>query len=253
MTKDRKVYVLLLLAVLVGLSVILGFPRISQDPSYHDFADTQGFWGIPNVMNVLSNIFLVFVGTWGLNSCRIDRGGHLNGFKAAFAAAAILTGFGSMIYHWLPGNNSLVWDRLPMALMFMILCLIIIADRISMTAARRLFWPFVLAGIFSVLHWWITELRGEGDLRFYALVQFLPMALLPVAILLFPAGDIENRNLWYGLGWYIMAKIFEYFDTPVFEMTTLISGHAMKHVCAAIAVYYLLKKSRLTSIMSERL
>jgi len=61
MTKDRKVYLLLLLAALVGLSVILGFPRISQDPSYHDFADTQGFWGIPNVMNVLSNFFVLII------------------------------------------------------------------------------------------------------------------------------------------------------------------------------------------------
>jgi hypothetical protein len=253
MTKERKVHVLLLLAALGALSILFAFPRLSQDPSYHDFADTQGFWGIPNVMNVLSNIFLVFVGSWGLNCCRINRGEPLNGLKAAFAAAAILTGFGSMIYHWLPGNNSLVWDRLPMALMFMILCLIIIADRISLTAARRLFLPFVLAGIFSVLYWWITELRGFGDLRFYALVQFLPIALLPVAILLFPAGTIQNRNLWYGLGWYIMAKIFEFLDRPIFEMTGFLSGHSLKHVCAAIAVYYLLKKSRFASLTSARL
>jgi hypothetical protein len=42
----------------------------------------------------------------------------------------------------------------------------------------------------------------------------------------------------YALLWYGLAKILEYFDLGIFEMTgEVISGHTLKHIAAAIAVY----------------
>ena len=42
-----------LIAVLVTFSFV---EPVSQDPGYHNFADNRTFWGIPNTLDVLSNI-----------------------------------------------------------------------------------------------------------------------------------------------------------------------------------------------------
>ena len=44
----------------------------------------------------------------------------------------------------------------------------------------RLLGPLLLAGLGSVVYWHWTELRGVGDLRPYAAVQFFPiLTILP--------------------------------------------------------------------------
>jgi len=243
MSKSSKMALLSALGILGTLSVLLWVPRIPQDPAYHHFADTRGFWGIPNAMNILSSIPLVLVGIWGLNSCRKNSGIANRGLKTAFFMSVTLTGFGSSTYHWLPDNNTLFWDRAPMAVMFMALCLIIMADRISPRITLRLFWPMASLGVLSVMYWWMSELRGEGDLRLYGIVAFLPLALIPITITLLPSGTIENRNIWAAIGWYALAKLLEAFDKSIYDWTGLVSGHTLKHVCAAVAVYYLFCKT----------
>jgi len=204
-------------------------------------------------MNVLSSILLVLVGVLGMNSCWRNNGIGLRKLRAAFFTAVMLTGFGSMIYHWLPNNNTLVWDRLPMSVMFMTLSLIIVADRISSKAAGKLFLPMNLIGVSSVVYWRISELGGGGDLRFYVLVSFLPLALIPVTIILLPSGTIKNRNIWAAICWYAFAKAMELLDKPLYDWTGVLSGHTLKHVCAAVAIYYLLpkKRSQVSSLRSQ--
>lgn len=244
MSKNREIALLSALGILGGLSVLLWVPKIPQDPDYHQFADIRGFWGIPNVMNVLSSLFLLLVGVLGMNSCWRNNKMEFRGLKAAFFTAAALTGIGSMIYHWLPNNNTLIWDRLPMAVMFMTLCLIIMADRISSKVASKLFWPMAGIGVLSVIYWWVSELRGEGDLRFYGIVTLLPLALIPVTITLLPSGTIKNANIWIAIAWYAIAKLFEIFDKPLYEWTGIVSGHTLKHACAAVAIYYIFREGR---------
>ena len=54
--------------------------------------------------------------------------------------------------------------------------------------------PWLLvAGIVSVAYWAFTESIGQGDLRWYALVQFLPI-LLTLVILLFFDGKAFNKS-----------------------------------------------------------
>ena len=50
-------------ASLVGLLLL---PPISQDQSYHDFADQRTLLGIPNFWNVVSNIPFIAIGAVGL-------------------------------------------------------------------------------------------------------------------------------------------------------------------------------------------
>lgn len=107
-------------------------------------------------------------------------------------------------------------------------------ERFGLRAGRLLFGPLVLSGAFSVLYWWFTERAGNGDLRPYILVQFLPMLLIPLTIILFPKDARHDRPYWILLISYIMAKFFEWQDGTVFMLTGhLVSGHALKHLAAA--------------------
>src|SRR2546430_1898790 len=89
-------------------------------------------------------------------------------------------GFGSAYYHYAPSTPTLVWDRLPMTVAFMALFAMVVRDRISESCGRVLLWPLVLAGVTSVGYWHWSEFHGRGDLRAYAVIEFLPMLLMPL-------------------------------------------------------------------------
>src|SRR5262249_19242094 len=61
------------------------------------------------------------------------------------------SGLGSAYYHLAPGNETLFWDRLPLAVMLMGLLSATIAERVSVKAGLILLGPLVLIGIASVL------------------------------------------------------------------------------------------------------
>ena len=54
-----------------------------------------------------------------------------------------LTALGSGYYHLAPDNARLVWDRLPMTIGFMGLLAAVLAERVSVPVARRLFVPLL--------------------------------------------------------------------------------------------------------------
>ena len=125
--------------------------------------------------------------------------------------------------------------------MFMAVFLVILADRISPTIAKRLAWVILPAGPLSVYYWWWSEMQGAGDLRIYGIIQLLPIVLIPVTILLQPKGSIKNADIWKAFSLYAFAKLAECLDKPIFNLTGLLSGHTLKHLFAGIAVYYLLR------------
>ncbi len=152
-----------------------------------------------------------------------------------FFAGVFLTGFGSAYFHYTPGNSTLVWDRLPMTLGFMGFLAIIGGEHISMPAARRMLVPLLIVGAGSVIYWNITETRGAGDLRPYAIVQFLPMLLIPLILLLYRSAYDKVGFLWFMIALYAFSKLFEEFDSETYEIGQLISGHSIKHVVAAVS------------------
>ena len=85
------------------------------------------------------------------------------------------------------------------------------------------------------MYWYFTESAGYGDLRFYALVQFLPILLIPVIILLFKGRTNTNLYTWLVIAAYLIAKVFETYDDHIFEFTQQLSGHTLKHLAAALA------------------
>ena len=165
-------------AALIG--TVFLFPPIAQDLAYHDFADKRPLAQVPNAGDVLSNIPFCIVGLWGLLMLWRQRGGDTAArlLWHVFFFGVFLVGFGSGYYHWAPDNQTLVWDRLPMTIAFMSLFSLVIAERIRPSLGYALFPLLLAAGAGSVWYWAYTESIGAGDLRPYALVQFLPMVLI---------------------------------------------------------------------------
>ena len=217
---------------------------VSQDLAYHHFADTRMFFEIPNLLNVASNFLFVVVGINGLTL--LPKSSTSPGIKTIYAVlftGILLTGCGSAYYHWHPDNDRLVFDRLPMTLVFMSLLSATIAEKISVKGGLYMLIPLLTIGAFSVLWWHYTEIRGKGDLRLYGVVQFYPMMLIPLILLLFQ-DKTEYRSdfqLIWVVVWYAGAKLCERFDRPIFSALRFVSGHSLKHLAAAVATMYLVK------------
>ncbi len=228
----------------VGIAAAFFFPPVPQDPVYHLFADVRTCFGVPNFGNVASNAVFVLVGIWGLASLYgRPLGARFASFEdtlpyAVFFLATMMIGAGSAYYHARPDNQTLFWDRLPMTVAFMSFVAAVVADRIHRRAGLRVALPVLLvAGFASLLYWVWTENAGRGDLRFYGLVQFLPMILIPAICWLFPVHSrTAGRYIAAIVALYAVAKIAELFDAQIYDLLcNAISGHSLKHLIAGVA------------------
>jgi ceramidase len=236
----RRVCALLALGVIAAAGAF-ALPRIPQDPAYHAFADERDVLGIPNALNVLSNLPLVVVGIIGLAAvARVRAGWERAAFRVLFASLT-LTGVGSAYYHAAPTTATLFWDRLPMAAAFMALFALTLGERVSPRSGPWLLPIAIMVGVASVVVWRLGESAGAGDLRFYGLVQCLPAVLIPLALVLFPAHGLRTSALLAAIGWYAVAKLCEALDRPIFAVGGIVSGHTLKHLAAAMAAAWLLR------------
>jgi hypothetical protein len=227
------------LILISGLAVIatLFVPPIPQDPAYHVFVDTRTLLGIPNFWNVFSNVGYLAVGVYGLAQWRHFQFVELRVAYITFCIGVTLVAFGSSYYHFAPSTPALVWDRLPMSIAFMALLTLTLGERVSVTLAGRLLWPLVAIGVASVFYWDWTEQHGAGDLRPYGVVQFLPILLMPLLLLLFPVSAGSAKWLWYTFAGYVVAKIAEQLDETIYAALGL-SGHSIKHFISSVAVLF---------------
>lgn len=218
-----------------GIVAAFLLPPIPQDPAYHDFADTRTWFGLANTLNLLTNVPFVLVGLWGLRGLAEVQAPALRPAYVVLCLGIALVGPGSAWYHWAPSTPTLVWDRLPMSVAFMALFAAVIQDRMSQRVGRALLGPLVVAGMASIAWWSATELRGAGDLRPYAVVQFLPLLLMPMLLLLYRGTGTRDGWLWAAMGAYVLAKLAEHFDAAVYAGSGWVSGHSLKHLLAALA------------------
>jgi len=233
-----------LTAVVAAVSILL--PPFAQPQSYHNFADHRGFLGIPNFGDVASNIPFAIVGVWGLTFLASGKASSLFvdqrerwPYIIAFLGMA-LTFLGSSYYHLHPDDARLVWDRLPMTLVFMSIVAAVIDERVSLRAGLWVLPLLLVVGIASVLQWYASELRGAGDLRFYAAVQAYSALVLLVS-LAFPTPYTRGSNFAVVVGFYALAKALELLDKPIFAVGRVVSGHTLKHLAAAGAGYWILR------------
>jgi len=234
------------------IAIVLMLDPIAQDLKYHLFRDKRTLLGIPNFWNVISNIPFFIVGIMGLhNILRSHRIKFIGELKSAYILLFLgvsIVGFGSAYYHLRPSNSSLVWDRLPMTIAFMSLFAVIIAEFVSVRLGKYLLWPLVVFGAFSIIYWDSTERSGDGDLRMYVVVQFLPIILIPIILLIFKSKFNTIGGYWLLLCAYALAKVFEYFDETIYSFLHIISGHSLKHVIAAIGVLLLLRAYKIRAL-----
>jgi len=252
-----RVKILLLSSLTIAAIAVLSLLHpIPQDPSYHQFADDRSLWNIPDFANVVSNFLFLLVGIRGLfllAKTKVSAGIRL--IYGVLFSGILLTALGSAWYHLHPDNDRLVYDRLPMTLVFMALLSATISERIYKRLGIGLLGPLLALGAGSVVWWHYTESIGSGDLRLYVFVQYFPILLIPSILLLFPAtavsqattttgtpatpGNKEVRSLVWAVIWYIIAKLFDLCDRPIFALSGWVSGHTLKHIAAAIATWYL--------------
>jgi hypothetical protein len=234
-----RIFVLLIIGIAAVIAIALHAP-IPQPSDYHAFADQRLIFGVPNFWNVISNGgFLVAGGIGFIWLWKTTPPGALPaliGLYRWFFAGAVLVAAGSAYYHLEPNDRTLVWDRLPMTVSFMAFFSIIVGEHISIRAGRVLLYPSMVVGLASVVYWHFSEVAGRGDLRPYLIVQFLPMTLVPLILILFPARYSHAKLTWGLLGFYVLAKILEIADESIYSITSVISGHTLKHIAAAFGM-----------------
>ncbi len=234
---------LLVFGPLLYLLFVYGAP-IPQDRGYHVFADARSCLGLPNFGNVASNLLFLLVGATGMLWCSRNAGMGARRSWMVFFLGVALVFFGSGYYHRAPGDNSLVWDRLPMTVAFMGLFAALLSEHLSERIELPLLVGAVAIGIASVFLWKATD-----DLRVYIWVQVMPLLVIPLLIAVFPSRFTHRHYLLYGVGFYALAKVAEYYDYGTYSLTAgAISGHSVKHLLAAAAafcVYRMLRRRRL--------
>ena len=243
-TNEKIGFWLIALLSLVAVTVLVIHGAIPQSQRYHDFADQRAIWGIPHFFDVISNLPFVLVGLLGLyksmvsKTITVGKENHKN--YNVFFIGLVLLGLGSGYYHLAPTNASLVWDRIPITIAIMALSSIVFGEFVSTRVGAIVLIPLVAIGIISVLYWYWTETAGNGDLRPYALVQFLPMLAMPIVLVFFNSKYTETSGYWFLFSAYIFAKLCEHFDEEIYDFLEFVSGHTLKHLFAALGLYFLL-------------
>jgi hypothetical protein len=235
----RQVWLIVATVLVLYAWLRLSFGPMPQDPSYHLLADTRTFFGvIPRAGDVLTNLAILAAGLFGLvlrNRMTVapEERTALN----LLIAATVLTALGSTYYHWAPANPTLVWDRLPLAIILISVLVLVMADRLHLLFARHGLWPLTALAVVSVIVWGVSEAMGKGDLLLYLIVRV--GAGVSIAMLL-----ILRKPRHTGTKWMVIAVLceilmaaLERLDHEIFHLTgSWISGHSLKHVMVGVAL-----------------
>ena len=232
---------LIVVFTMLCLAAAFLLPAVPQSLEYHHFADQRDLLGIANFLDVVSNLGFLIVGIAGLV---IVFGGRAQfEFRserwpyAVFFLGVLLTALGSGYYHLTPDNEGLFWDRLPMTVAFMGLVSSQIIDRINIRAGLALLVPMLLLGAASVIYWRATERAGAGNVLPYGILQGYAMVVVLLLAMLSPSRYTRGNDLYWVFGWYGLSKLLETFDAEVLHLGSVVSGHTLKHIAAAIATF----------------
>lgn len=235
-TLDPRETVLALTLAAIALAAAL-LPPLAQPAGYHAFADQRSLAGIPNALDVLTNLPFALWGIAGLRRLtRLPRAAIHPGSRHAaqlFFAGLVATAAGSAWYHLAPDAAGLAVDRAGMAPAFAGLMALAAGDRVSARAAAVLAPLACAAGWLAVAVWAAT-----ANVLPWAAFQYGGMLLVAAACLL------QRAPCGLAVAWpallvlYALAKLLETQDAAVFALTGgWVSGHSLKHVVAALAAW----------------
>jgi hypothetical protein len=253
--KRAGIWPFLALAVVLGFAALLA-RRADLPPSYHHFADQRIWLGIPHFGDVVSNVAFLIAGLWGLaflfgkSSLAQFIDARERWLYFLMFLGLVLTAFGSAYYHLAPDNARLVWDRLPMTIVFMPLVAALVAERVDVKLGLWLLPVLIAVGIGSVIQWHLSVEHGAGDLRFFVAVQVYAVLALLAALLL-PPRYTRGSDLLVVAGLYVLAKICETADHQIFSAGHFLSGHTLKHLSAGTAGFWILKMLQKRQLLAD--
>jgi hypothetical protein len=225
-------------AALYGL-LRLSLGAMPQDPSYHLLADTRTFLGvIPRAGDVLTNLGILAAGLFGLAlRPRMTVAPEEQAAVNVLIAATLLTALGSAYYHWAPDNATLVWDRLPLAIILISVLVLVMADRLHPLFARHGIWPLTALAVASVVLWGVSEAMGKGDLLLYLIVRVGAGIAIALLVILRRGRHTGTRWLLAALIGEILMAALERHDHEIFQLTgSWVSGHSLKHIMVGVAL-----------------
>lgn len=223
----------LLWAVAIAAVAACCGPAVAQQAHYHAFADQRAWWGLPNAMDVLSNLPFAVGGLWGLLAIQRRPPSVQRGLAALFFAGLLIAALCSSIYHWQPDDTRLALDRFGMVAAFGGLLGLAVADRTSDRAGLWTAGTVLLWGPVSVAVWSATD-----NLLPWAALQGGGMLLLLCLAVCKPLPGAWGIRLGGVIGVYALAKLLELDDHSVFVGTSgWVSGHSLKHAVAALAAW----------------
>lgn len=233
------------LLTLAAALAVAALPPIPQPQWYHAFADQRTWLGVPHFLNVVSNALFLWLGAAGLWQLASGRLALIDSRErwpwSVFFLGIAATGLTSAYYHWAPDNAGLFWDRLTMAIAFMGWLAAHLAERVGVRAGLALLPVLLLLGPGAVVYWSLSEAAGAGDLRPYGFMHFYPALLVPILLWLFPPRYTRVGDVLVVLALYAAALAAEQLDRSLLALSGMLSGHTLKHLLAALAVYWALR------------
>ena len=200
-----------------------GFDKFSR--SYHNFADKRTIYGIPNMMNVVSNIFALIPILYLLRK---------QSRVTLLICILLIQRLTSIYYQLAPSDDRLVWD------------MIFIATGISVVLSMFIKVQYIIilyiTCIVSIIYWKITH---------NFIPYFITVYSIPFYLLLTLCHNKKIYNIAYILVFVsILKRLFEYSDSYIYQLTNnRISGHSLKHVTTSIelslAIIILLRLKKL--------
>jgi hypothetical protein len=109
------------------------------------------WFGIPNGLNVLSNVPFLIAGLYGIHVMlnaqphTFANTKHPISYWFLFVSTCLIA-VGSAYYHLWPTNETLFFDRLPMTIAFMSIIAILVTEKIHSRWGPRLLVPLVMLG-----------------------------------------------------------------------------------------------------------
>ena len=209
-------------------------PPVAQPLSYHRFADGREMLGLPRFFDVASNAAFLLAGVIGLAIVGLRSAAFASPAErwpyAVFFAGLVLTSVGSAYYHVAPDNARLVWDRLPITTTLAGLLMSQVGDRVSVRAANALLVPAIAVGAASAWYWHATD-----NLVPYLVAQSYAAIATFLIALLFASRYTHGAYIYWAFGWFVLSKILESLDEPIYRALDAVSGHTLKHLAAAAA------------------
>ena len=195
--------------------------KIPFPQGYHDFADKRTFLGIPNALDVLSNIAILVPALYLLQT-RKTKSLMSNLLILHISLLAITSGY----YHLNPSDETIFWDIMAIATLSMLVLMIM-----SNTKYGLLLYSYA---IFSIIYWKYT-----GDLRFYLLI--LIGAPLYIVFKYYKKNNLRTY-LFIMILSNIILRLSEHNDHYIYQLTNnLVSGHTIKHIFAGLGIFYVIK------------